>query len=283
MKKVIKAVGISAALAVMIPLSAYAASSVNDTKTTAATTINSTKATESDTVKPGRGHGNGFGFGGAISQQLLDLLKLEQEALKEKLSAGSTLAQVAEEQGVTREQLKKALNDEFKEKQAEQLKQFETNLDSMVDGKLGGFDKLDSKGKGGLFGKGMAGILDTAELTKLLGITEDAVKESLASGQSLAELAKEKGVDTGKLTETLKSAAVEGINTAVADGKLTQEQADKQIENLDARIEKIVNSEGFKGGLRGGHGGGDRGRGAIEGQAADGAKETAAAAASTGQ
>ncbi|MBW7476408.1 hypothetical protein K0T92_16875 [Paenibacillus oenotherae] len=268
MKKVIKAVGISAALAVMIPLSAYAASSVNDTKTTAAATVNSTKTVESGNAKLGRGHGSGFGFGATWSQPLLDLLKLDKEALKEKLSAGSTLAEVAEAQGVTREQLKQVLNDEFKERQAEQLKQFETNLDSMVDGKLGAFDKLEGKGGGALFGKGIAGALDTAELAKLLGMTEDALKESLAAGKSLADLAQEKGVDAAKVTEALKSAAVKGINTAVTDGKLTQEQADKQIENLDARIEKIVNSEGFKGGLRGGHGGGGHGRGAAEGQTA---------------
>ena len=78
-------------------------------------------------------------------------------------------------------------------------------------------------------------------LAKQLGISSEELRQALASGKTLADLAKEKGVDVQKLITVQKKVMVDRINQAVKDGKLTREQADKQIAKAGMFAEKIVN------------------------------------------
>jgi len=227
MNKLAKALGITTALAVMIPLGAYAASS---------TTGSSSGDAKQQTIIHGKGEfRGGFGHKEAVSQEVLDLLKLDRKTLQEKLSSGKTLAQVAEEQGVSRDKLKQTLTDAFNKTLDEQKKQFASNLDNMVDGKLE---------KGGKFGFGMK--QDLTEAAKLLGLTADELKTQLSSGKSLADIAKEKNVDVQKLIDAQKTAMISSIDQAVKDGNMTQEQADKLKADAANIAEKMVNGKGFK-------------------------------------
>ena len=81
----------------------------------------------------GPGHGQMGRRGGIVSESVLQLLKLDQEQLREKLKSGKTLAQIAEEQGVSRDALKSALRESFDEKLNEMKTRFSENLDSMID------------------------------------------------------------------------------------------------------------------------------------------------------
>lgn len=234
MNKLAKALGITTALAVMIPLGAYAASS---------TTGSSTGDAKQQTIFQEKGKHGMFGHKEAVSQEVLDLLKLDRKTLQEKLSSGKTLAQVAEEQGVSRDTLKQTLTDAFNKTLDEQKKQFASNLDNMVDGKLE---------KGGKFGFGMK--QDLTEAAKLLGLTADELKTQLSSGKSLADIAKEKNVDVQKLIDAQKTAMVNSIDQAVKDGNMTQEQADKLKADAADIAEKMVNGKGFKHVEHGGRG-----------------------------
>ncbi len=83
-----------------------------------------------------------------------------------------------------------------------------------------------------------------APVAKLLGMTADEIHDKRHEGTSLAELAKEKGIDRAKLlaaiTEGLKSAATSSGRT-VTDAELTE------------RAERIANGDGGRGfGHRGG-------------------------------
>ncbi|WP_379131298.1 hypothetical protein [Paenibacillus sp. sgz500958] len=243
MKRTVKAIGITAALAVMIPFSAYAAT----TGSKATDTTTKSAIHNQSSVHEGRG---GIGIGGGISQAVLDLLKLDNTAFQAKVDAGKTLAQIAEEQGVSRDSLKSALTSEFDKKQVDQKTAFTANLDSLIDGKLQGKAADDR-------GFGFRGTVDYTATATLLGLTTDELKTELSAGKSLADLAKSKGVDVQKLIDAQAAALTASIKQAVTDGKLTQAQADTQLANIAALAEKIVNRAGVE---KGQHGGG-KGRG----------------------
>jgi hypothetical protein len=237
MKKTVKAIGVTAALAVMIPLSAYAATNTSGSTTTAATTNSVQTAAPAKEIHFGKG---------ALDQTVLDLLKLDQATVKTKLSAGKTLAEIATEQGVSREALKQALTDAHNTRLEAQKQTFATNLDTMIDTK--GKASPD-KGIGEF--RGFA-ARDLTAASTILGLTNTELKTALESGKSLANLATEKNVDVQMLIDAQKTAITTAIKQAVTDGKLTQAQADTQLANVATFAENIVNDTHVH---KGGHGG----------------------------
>ncbi|BBH24687.1 hypothetical protein Back11_60320 [Paenibacillus baekrokdamisoli] len=237
-KNYMKTLGITAVFTLMIPISAFAA-----TNGTNSTTQLQVSAAESGTQSAEAGksfdhHHRHGGSGGIMSQEVLDLLKLDRNTLRDKLKAGQTLAQIAQSQGVSREDLKKALTNAFSKRQDEMKQHFQKNLDLIVDGK---FQPGKWQGKGPASGYIIGRGNDLSALAKQLGISTEALHQAMASGKTLAELAKEKGVNVQKLIKVQKQIIVDRINQAVKDGRLTQAQADKQIAHTDQFAENIVN------------------------------------------
>lgn len=102
----------------------------------------------------------------------------------------------------------------------------------------------------GLFGRGHGGpgfahhghfeILETA--ASYLGLTAAELREELQD-KTLAEVAKEQGKTAAGLVQKLVAVETKRIDEAVADGKLTDEQATKLEEDLADRLEALVNGE----------------------------------------
>lgn len=128
-------------------------------------------------------------------------------------------------------------------------------------------------GKGGHgrgHGKGGRIALDAAATT--LGMTEEELVAQLRDGRSLADLAAEKGVAVEDLAAALTAAAEERLAEKVAEGELTQEEADAKKAELAERIAAAIEREGFPGR---GHGPGGR-PGAPEDEVEAPAEEPAA-------
>ncbi len=70
------------------------------------------------------------------------------------------------------------------------------------------------------------------ELAETLGLTQDELNAELASGKTLAQIAEAKGVTQDELAAALETSAKAGLDKAVADGVLTQEQADSMLSNM---------------------------------------------------
>jgi hypothetical protein len=87
----------------------------------------------------------------------------------------------------------------------------------------------------------------------ILGLSNEELRTELQSGKSLAGIADEKGV--GNLEAQLVAKLTADIQAKVADGSITQAQADRLLENLPDMVERVVNHEGGKVGP------GPRGRG----------------------
>jgi polyhydroxyalkanoate synthesis regulator phasin len=76
-----------------------------------------------------------------------------------------------------------------------------------------------------------------------LDLTEAELRERLADGDTLAEVAKAEGKSVDGLVKALVAAATEKLDDAVADGRLTEERAAELKQGLEERVTDLVNGE----------------------------------------
>jgi hypothetical protein len=74
-----------------------------------------------------------------------------------------------------------------------------------------------------------------------LGLSESDLQTQLASGKSLADIAKAQGKSVDGLVDALLADEKKELDAAVAAGKLTQAQADQMLANAKQRITDMVN------------------------------------------
>jgi len=197
-------------------------------------------AEESTTTSGVAAFAHKLGFGGiaAMGEKLAAYLKLDEAALQEKLKS-STVAEIAEEQGVSRETMKAQIVQWITESAPDTA---ENILDS----------------KGGMRGGhgGFRGAIATDDIAGLLGITTEELQTALRSGTTLSALAAEKGVDAQKIIDAIVAVMTAKLDEKLAAGTLTQEQYDAQKASLADRAKQMVESQwmgkGFGGGKRGG-------------------------------
>jgi hypothetical protein len=104
------------------------------------------------------------------------------------------------------------------------------------------------RGKGGKGGPG----LDVA--AQALGMTTDELHTALDGGQTLAQVASDKGVNVQIVVDALVASATNHINEEVTSGEITQAEADQKLADLSQRVTDRVNNPRPEGGPRGGHG-----------------------------
>lgn len=92
-------------------------------------------------------------------------------------------------------------------------------------------------------------------LAEKLGLTSDELSAEVNSGKTLAQIAEEKGLSRTDLVATLEAAHTDSLNQAVADGYLTQEQADGILSQMAGRYEWMLDNAGAGYGMMGGRGG----------------------------
>jgi polyhydroxyalkanoate synthesis regulator phasin len=97
---------------------------------------------------------------------------------------------------------------------------------------------------------GHVGHLEAAE--SYLGVTKAQLRDDLATGKTLAQVARERGKSVDGLVEAMTAEAKEHLDDAVAAGRLTRERADSALAHLKARITDFVNGKApsFRGGFR---------------------------------
>ena len=106
-----------------------------------------------------------------------------------------------------------------------------------------------------------------------LGMTTAELRTAVQSGQTLAQIAADKGVDVQVVIDALKAELAEHLAEEVTSGEITQEQADQKLAKASERITDMVNNgrperggpEG-QGGQGGQQGQGQGGQGGQQGQ-----------------
>jgi predicted XRE-type DNA-binding protein len=181
-------------------------------------------------------------------------LGLSESDLRDKLSNGQSLADVAKAQNkdvsgledaivaAEKAQLDKAVADKkLTQSQADDiLSNLKSRVDDIVNGTLhfGGPGRMGF-GHGG-FGFGAGDTLAAA--AKYLGLSESDLRSKLGNGQSLADVAKAQNKDVSGLEDALVAATKAQLDKAVAAKKLTQSQADDALSAFKSHVDDLVNA-----------------------------------------
>jgi len=102
-------------------------------------------------------------------------------------------------------------------------------------------------GPGGPGGRGMHSriAVNVAEITAKLGnISVDTVRQELKQGKSFAQIAAERGVSRETLKNAVIAAEKAALQAKVANGALTQAQADQIAQNLSAHVDQMIDHTG---------------------------------------
>lgn len=87
----------------------------------------------------------------------------------------------------------------------------------------------------------------TEVLTETLGLSGSEIRESLADGKSLADIAADQGVALEDLKAAILDSAQERLDQAVLDGKIDQERADavaaRMAEGIDEHLNRTFDGE----------------------------------------
>lgn len=198
------------------------------------------QAEDGTSKKDFAGKRGGFGHGfNQIQDELLAYLGLDEATLQTKLET-LTLAEIAVEQGKTREELKAKLVEWLEAAQAE------AGATADVDAAAKAEKLLDSKGfgfgkHGGRGGHGWGGNIDA--IAEVLGLTADELKAEIKEGKTIAAIATEKGVAVQTVIDAQVSEIKQKLNEQLAAGEITQEQYDTKLAAAVDRATKQVNGE----------------------------------------
>ena len=77
-----------------------------------------------------------------------------------------------------------------------------------------------------------------------MGTTTEDLTAQIESGKILAQIAEEKGVAVKNLATTMENGMKAGLEQAVKDGALTQEQADLMLQHMDGQFEWMITNMG---------------------------------------
>ena len=115
---------------------------------------------------------------------------------------------------------------------------------------------------GGMMGGGRGQMHEYVEqaLADKLGMTKEEVETAFNSGKSMAQIAIDKGTPEAEVTALLTEVHKTAFAKAVADGVLTQAQADAMLQNMSANGFNYGNCPMQNGG---GAGRGGRGQGGM--------------------
>jgi polyhydroxyalkanoate synthesis regulator phasin len=172
---------------------------------------------------------------GLETAEIVRLMREDDQTLAEIITAnGGDLAAVEAE-------ITAALTENFNSNLAQ-------NVDDLLNNPLPG-DRGD-RGPGGRGDRGPgADRLDNPLVREIIGAISDAteldreaLREQIEAGQTLSEIITAAGADPATITATVKTELTERINEAVAEGDITQEEADDRLANLDAALQEALNT-----------------------------------------
>ncbi len=220
------------------------------------------------------GHGFGFGFGhpgglfGAGSKAVTSYLGVTQAQLQSALASGKSLAQIAKANGktsaglvaaivaTTKSQLDKAVAAKHLTAAQEKaiLAKTQTFITDFVNGKAPAFGHGPGFGhgfgshgfgqRGGMFGVGHVGGMFGAgskAVTSYLGVTQAQLRTALASGKSLAQIAKANGKTSAGLVAAIVAATKSQLDKAVAAKHLTAAQEKAILARTQTFVKAMVN------------------------------------------
>ncbi|HEX5506237.1 MAG TPA: hypothetical protein VFW96_26715 [Thermomicrobiales bacterium] len=192
-------------------------------------------------------------------------LGLTRDQLTQQLDAGKSVADLARAKGLSIQQVKErmlaagraSLNDAVKNGQLTQA-QADDTYNGLVVPVTGKVTTVNTQPKGSPAPAGAPSCrpntpAQTAEqaiqqaswdaAAATLGVDPAFMKRELAGGQSIADLARAKGIRTQQIRDAMLTAGRNQIADAVKRGALTQAQADQLSSNLPNMVDEMLNTK----------------------------------------
>ena len=91
--------------------------------------------------------------------------------------------------------------------------------------------------------RGHHGFGGGADIAEVLGLEAGELREALADGQSIAEVAEAQGVAVDDVVDAIVSATEERLADAVENGRIDEERAEEILSDAAERAEDMVNGE----------------------------------------
>jgi hypothetical protein len=98
-----------------------------------------------------------------------------------------------------------------------------------------GNDICDGRMSGG-WAWGMSGFSLVDATAEATGLTADEVIAALQEGQTFVQIAEAQGIDPQAIVDAFLADRKAALEQAVADGRLTQEQADRMLEEMGEHV-----------------------------------------------
>jgi len=102
-------------------------------------------------------------------------------------------------------------------------------------------DKQNSETKGEMKQKRDRGQHLIGVVIESLGLEKADIATGIRNGSTLGEIAESNGITTEDLISTITSIMTEKLNEAVAEGKITADEALTKASNIQERAEQMVN------------------------------------------
>lgn len=180
---------------------------------------------------------------------LAETLGMTEEEVQTELEDGKSIATLAEEQGID-------LNTIIDDMIAPRLEHLQTlvdegymtqeEMDSVVivmrastEQRLNQ-ENVPMPGTRGMYDHHQH-VHPLAAAAEALGITTDELQTELESGKSIADIATEKSVDLDTIVDAFVAPMAERLQTAVENGRLTQEEADEIVQTMRENITEKLN------------------------------------------
>ena len=96
----------------------------------------------------------------------------------------------------------------------------------------------------GFGGRGHRMFFGLDSAATALGISTEDLRAAFADGKSIADVAAEQGVDVQTVIDALVAKAATHLDEAVADGRLTEEEAATRKTEITEKITELVNQAG---------------------------------------
>lgn len=95
--------------------------------------------------------------------------------------------------------------------------------------------------RGDVFGAGAFGLSPIRTAADTIGIQPVALLSALRDGRTIADVAEANGVDAAEVVDAVVAERGAWLDDAVADGRLTREDADERVAALERFVTDLVN------------------------------------------
>ena len=169
-------------------------------------------------------------------------------------ASGTSLGQafvdkLSEKLGLTSDELESALDEarsetiddavasgDLTEEQGEALKE-------RADNGAGWFGFGQGGGPGGFRHAAFGAAIDLDVIAETLGMTTDELQAELEAGATLSEIITAQGSTVAEVVDALMIDVCADLDAAVAEGDITQEQADERLIETEERLTEAINND----------------------------------------